>query len=48
MIEGKKVIITGASQNIGEQLAYEFCKLKAHVFLTSRRASVLEKVFAIE
>jgi len=44
LIEGKKVIITGASQNIGEQLAYEFCKLKAHVFLTSRRASVLEKV----
>ena len=43
-LKGKRVIITGASAGIGEQLAYQFAHFGAHVFVTSRRESVLKEV----
>lgn len=43
-IRGKRVIITGSSTGIGEQVAYEYSKLGARVLVTARRGNVLEKV----
>jgi short-subunit dehydrogenase len=43
---GKVVWITGASSGIGEALAYECSKLGAHVILSARRESELERVKA--
>ena len=44
--EGKVIWITGASSGIGEALAYEWSKLGAHVILSARRKSELERVKA--
>lgn len=44
MLKGKKVVITGASTGIGEQIAYQFAKFGADVFITSRRDNVLQQV----
>jgi len=43
-IKDKRVLITGSSSGIGEHLAYQYSKLGARVFITARRASLLEKV----
>jgi len=43
-IKDKRVLITGSSSGIGEDLAYQYSKLGARVFITARRASFLEKV----
>jgi len=43
-VRNKRVLITGASAGIGEQLAYEYAKLGARIVLTARRAKVLEEV----
>jgi len=43
-IAGKRVLITGASSGIGEQLAYQYSKLGARVFITARRENLLENV----
>jgi len=45
-MRGIKVIVTGASAGIGEQMAYEYARLGAHVALISRRESVLRNVAA--
>ena len=42
----KVIWITGASSGIGEELAYEWSKLGAHVILSARRESELERVKA--
>ena len=43
-IRGQRVFVGGASAGIGEQLAYHYCKMGAHVALLSRRESVLQTV----
>ncbi|XP_072022920.1 hydroxysteroid 11-beta-dehydrogenase 1-like protein isoform X2 [Amphiura filiformis] len=45
-VRGKRVVITGASAGIGEQLAYQYSQLGAKVLITARREHVLQKVVA--
>ncbi|XP_038605160.1 corticosteroid 11-beta-dehydrogenase isozyme 1 [Tachyglossus aculeatus] len=44
MLKGKRVIITGASTGIGEQIAYHLAKMGAHVVITARTEEKLKKV----
>ncbi|KAM4053910.1 hydroxysteroid 11-beta-dehydrogenase 1-like protein A isoform 1-T2 [Anomaloglossus baeobatrachus] len=44
MVKGKRVIVTGSSTGIGEQIAYRFSEMGAHVMLTARRAKQLQEV----
>ena len=44
MLQGKKVIVTGASKGIGEQMAYHLAKMGAHVVVTARSKENLKKV----
>lgn len=41
---GHKILITGASSGIGEQLAYVYAKHGASIFVTARQESSLKKV----
>merc|ERR1719460_3461153 len=43
-VRGQRVFVGGASTGIGEQLAYHYCQMGAHVALVSRRESVLQTV----
>ncbi len=43
-LDGKIVIITGASAGLGEQFAHAFSESGAHVVLGARRKDLLEKV----
>lgn len=45
-ISGQRVIITGTSMGIGEQLAYVYSKLGARVLITARSENLLNKVGA--
>lgn len=44
MLQGKKVIVTGASKGIGREMAYHLAKMGAHVVLTARSREALQKV----
>lgn len=44
MLKGKKVIVTGASKGIGEEIAYHLAKMGAHVVVTARSEETLKKV----
>ncbi|XP_053558027.1 hydroxysteroid 11-beta-dehydrogenase 1-like protein A [Bombina bombina] len=44
LVRGKRVLVTGASTGIGEQLAYQFAKLGARVIITARREERLKEV----
>ncbi|NXL94582.1 DHI1 dehydrogenase, partial [Alectura lathami] len=44
MLWGKRVIVTGASSGIGEQMAYHLARMGAHVLLTARTEAKLQKV----
>ncbi|XP_070618547.1 hydroxysteroid 11-beta-dehydrogenase 1-like protein A [Erythrolamprus reginae] len=44
MVRGKRVLVTGSSAGIGEQMAYEFARMGAHVMLTARGEEQLQKV----
>lgn len=46
MLQGKRVIITGASKGIGEEVAYQLARMGAHVVLTARSEDALKKVSA--
>ncbi|KAL8591890.1 hypothetical protein ACOMHN_044386 [Nucella lapillus] len=43
-LRGKRVLVTGASTGIGEQLAYHYARFGASVIVTARRQHVLQKV----
>ena len=43
-IRGRRVLITGASSGIGEELAYHYARLHARVMITARREDLLKKV----
>ncbi|XP_077986858.1 hydroxysteroid 11-beta-dehydrogenase 1-like protein [Glandiceps talaboti] len=45
-IRGKRVIVTGASTGIGEQVAYHYAKLGAKILITARRENLLKQVTA--
>ncbi|NXK89803.1 DHI1 dehydrogenase, partial [Formicarius rufipectus] len=44
MLRGKRVIVTGASSGIGEQMAYHLARMETHLLLTARTESKLQKV----
>ncbi|XP_037352520.1 11-beta-hydroxysteroid dehydrogenase 1 [Talpa occidentalis] len=44
MLRGKRVIVTGASKGIGEEIAYHLAKMGAHVVVTARSKGALQKV----
>ncbi|KAF7249184.1 hypothetical protein EYD10_04790 [Varanus komodoensis] len=44
MMRGKRVLVTGSSTGIGEQMAYEFARMGAHVMVTARREEQLRQV----
>lgn len=43
-LKGARVLVTGASTGIGEQLAYHYARLGAQLVITARRGNVLEEV----
>lgn len=43
-LKGARVLVTGASTGIGEQLAYQYAHLGAQLVITARRGNVLEEV----
>lgn len=43
-VKGKRVLITGASTGIGEQLAYQYARHGAHIVITARREQQLNEV----
>ncbi|CAJ0954006.1 unnamed protein product [Ranitomeya imitator] len=44
MLKGKRVIVTGASSGIGEQMAYHLAKMGSHILITARTEEKLKKV----
>ncbi|OCU01774.1 hypothetical protein XELAEV_18007551mg [Xenopus laevis] len=43
-VRGKRVLITGSSTGLGEQIAYEFARMGAHIMITARRLQQLQEV----
>ncbi|XP_062868595.1 hydroxysteroid 11-beta-dehydrogenase 1-like protein [Trichomycterus rosablanca] len=43
-LKGARVMVTGASTGIGEQLAYHYARLGAQIVITARREHVLKEV----
>ncbi|XP_077078322.1 hydroxysteroid 11-beta-dehydrogenase 1-like protein isoform X1 [Siphateles boraxobius] len=43
-VRGARVLITGASSGIGEQMAYHYAKFGAKIIITARRIEALKKV----
>ncbi|XP_041098493.1 hydroxysteroid 11-beta-dehydrogenase 1-like protein isoform X2 [Polyodon spathula] len=43
-LKGARVLVTGASTGIGEQMAYHYARFGAQIVLTARRGAVLEQV----
>ena len=41
------MIVTGASQNIGEQIVYEYCERGDKLVITARRKNKLQNVYFI-
>ncbi|XP_012785610.1 11-beta-hydroxysteroid dehydrogenase 1 [Ochotona princeps] len=44
MLQGKKVIVTGASKGIGREIAFHLAKMGAHVVVTARSEETLQEV----
>ncbi|XP_038076707.1 hydroxysteroid 11-beta-dehydrogenase 1-like protein [Patiria miniata] len=45
-IKDKRVVITGASTGIGEEIAYHYARFGARILITARREAVLKQVVA--
>ncbi|XP_015252948.1 PREDICTED: hydroxysteroid 11-beta-dehydrogenase 1-like protein [Cyprinodon variegatus] len=43
-LKGAKVLVTGASSGIGEQMAYHYARFGAQIVITARREKVLQQV----
>lgn len=43
-LRGARVVVTGASTGIGEELAYHYSRFGAQVVITARREKVLQQV----
>ncbi|XP_070601701.1 11-beta-hydroxysteroid dehydrogenase 1 [Erythrolamprus reginae] len=46
MLKGKRVIVTGASTGIGEQIAYHLAQMGSHLLITARTEAKLQQVVA--
>lgn len=46
-LKGKRVVVTGSSTGIGEQIAYHYARMGANVMVTSRRENTLKQVSCI-
>ncbi|KAM5237818.1 11-beta-hydroxysteroid dehydrogenase 1 [Ctenodactylus gundi] len=46
MLQGKRVIVTGASKGIGKEIAYHLAKMGAHIVVTARSKEALQEVVA--
>ncbi|XP_005987758.1 11-beta-hydroxysteroid dehydrogenase 1 [Latimeria chalumnae] len=46
MLKGKRIIVTGASTGIGEQIAYHLAQMGSKVLITARREERLKEVVA--
>nr|XP_009936936.1 PREDICTED: corticosteroid 11-beta-dehydrogenase isozyme 1-like [Opisthocomus hoazin] len=44
MLKGKRVLVTGASTGIGEQMAYHLARMGSHILITARTEAKLQKV----
>ncbi|NXQ08601.1 DHI1 dehydrogenase, partial [Vidua macroura] len=44
MLRGKRVIVTGASTGIGEQMAYHLARMGSHILVTARTEARLQNV----
>ncbi|XP_078330258.1 hydroxysteroid 11-beta-dehydrogenase 1-like protein [Crassostrea virginica] len=44
VLRGKRVVVTGSSTGIGEQIAYHYARLGASVLVTARREAALKQV----
>ena len=42
---GKNVLVTGASRGIGRELALNYCRMGANVFITARDEKKLKEVY---
>ncbi|KAM9321511.1 11-beta-hydroxysteroid dehydrogenase 1 [Gastrophryne carolinensis] len=44
MLKDKRIIVTGASSGIGEQMAYHLAKMGSHILITARTEAKLKRV----
>ena len=43
-LRGARVLLTGASAGVGEELAYHYARLGSHLVLTAHTEALLQKV----
>ena len=46
-VEGKNVVVTGASTGIGEQLAYHYARLGANIVITSNEERLTQVLLRV-
>ena len=48
LLIGKNVLVTGASRGIGRELALNYCRMGANVFITARDEKKLTEVIVLD